>query len=293
MPAMQQFGGNWTTEKLEKLRKYLSAYTAILGKQKFSYAYIDAFAGTGYRELQDAGNHGNLLFPALAEAESQQFLEGSAYIALSSTPGFHRYIFIEKIAKKFAELQGNLQQKFPDKVENIIFIHGDANTVIQELCEKDWRRHRAVLFLDPFGMQVGWPTIEAIAKTRAIDLWILFPLGIGVNRMLTKNGLIDPKWKQKLDDIFGADDWYDSFYQSISQISLFGEQTAQRRKTADFSDIMTYYVGRLKTVFPHVAENPLPLYNSKNIPLFALFFAAGNPNGGKTAVKIAQHILRN
>ena len=56
---------------------------------------------------------------------------------------------------------------------------------------------------------------------------------------------------------------------------------------------MTYYLNRLKTVFPHVAENPLPLFNSKNIPLFALFFAAGNPKGGKTAVKIAQYILEN
>ena len=29
-------------------------------------------------------------------------------------------------------------------------------------------------------------TIEAIARTKGIDLWLLFPLGIGVNRLLTK-----------------------------------------------------------------------------------------------------------
>jgi three-Cys-motif partner protein len=63
---------------------------------------------------------------------------------------------------------------------------GDANVEIQELCKKDWSSHRAVLFLDPYGMQVEWKTIEAIAATKAIDLWLLFPLGIGVNRLLTK-----------------------------------------------------------------------------------------------------------
>lgn len=37
-------------------------------------------------------------------------------------------------------------------------------------------------------MQVEWKTIEAIAKAKAIDMWLLFPLGIGVARLLTNSG---------------------------------------------------------------------------------------------------------
>ena len=33
------------------------------------------------------------------------------------------------------------------------------------------------LFLDPYGMQVEWATIESIAHTQAIDLWLLFSAG--------------------------------------------------------------------------------------------------------------------
>ncbi len=44
-------------------------------------------------------------------------------------------------------------------------------------------------------------------------------------------------------------------------------------------------------VFEQVADNPLLHYNSKNVPLYLLCFAAGNPKGAPTAVKIAQHIL--
>lgn len=292
MAGKQQFGGDWTEEKLERIGKYLSAYTKILSKQPLlKFAYIDAFAGTGNRESKTVDNQMLYLLPEMADSESQKFLQGSARIALQCNPAFHRYFFIEKDPKKLAELQINLIREFPEKEKDILFNGGDSNTVIQELCEKDWRRHRAVLFLDPFGMQVAWTTIEAIAKTRAIDLWILFPLGVAVNRMLTKNGQINEPWKRKLDEIFGTGDWYDVFYKVTSQPSLFEEETTVVQKIAGFSDILTYYVNRLKTVFPCVAENPLPLFNSKNIPLYALFFAAGNPKGGETAVKIAQYIL--
>lgn len=290
MKSKQQFGGDWTSEKLDRLSKYLSAYTTILSKkQQLKYAYIDAFAGTGYRELKISVHQTNLIFPELVNSESQRFLQGSARIALECKPAFHRYLFIEKDAKKMAELQINLLREFPEREKDIIFNGGDANTLIQEVCEKNWHRHRAVLFLDPFGMQVVWPTIQAVAKTKAIDLWILFPLGVAVNRMLTKNGQIIETWKLKLDEIFGSNDWYEAFYQITLNLSLFGIETKKIHKTADFSAIMTYYIKRLKTVFPYVSENPLPLYNSKNIPLFALFFASSNP----TAVKIAQHILRD
>jgi len=44
--------------------------------------------------------------------------------------------------------------------------------------------------------------------------------------------------------------------------------------------------------FAGVAENPLLLRNSKNNPLYLLCFASGNPRGAKTAIKIAQDILK-
>jgi hypothetical protein len=43
--AKQKFGGNWTDQKLAMVGKYLGAYATIMNKQKFNFAYIDAFAG--------------------------------------------------------------------------------------------------------------------------------------------------------------------------------------------------------------------------------------------------------
>ena len=42
-----RFGGSWTEDKLNRLSRYLRAYTTALKKQRFRLLYVDAFAGTG------------------------------------------------------------------------------------------------------------------------------------------------------------------------------------------------------------------------------------------------------
>ena len=97
---------------------------------------------------------------------------GSAAIALEAEPPFDHYLFIEQVAERVIELQ-RLRQHFPHRTQQITIIHDNANTCLQQWCrETDWRTHRAVVFLDPYGMEVEWATIEAIAQTHAIE----FPL---------------------------------------------------------------------------------------------------------------------
>ena len=297
------FGGEWTSTKLAVLAKYLTAYIDALKNQSFVTAYIDAFAGTGYRtmsrEREEDAPSGNLLFPDLATDEPQQLLDGSARLALkargSGAQGadarFHRFIFIERDAARCRQLEG-LKTEFPDLAKDIRVEQGDANAEIQKLCAKKWSGRRAVLFLDPYGMQVEWPTIEAIAKTKAIDLWLLFPLGIGVSRLLTRSGEIPKGWRTRLDKLLGTTTWYDEFYKVEHKADLFGNDE-ERVVKATNETIARYFNNRLKTIFPEngVAE-PGVLRNSSNNPLYLLCFAAGNDKGAPIAVKIANHILK-
>src|SRR5215211_10584 len=166
--AKQQFGGDWTAEKLERVRKYLVAYATIMKEKRFRFAYIDAFAGTGYRTTSKAKKTAETLFPELLEEDSQKFIGGSARIALQVKPRFNKYIFIELNPKRVIQLE-KLKEEFPDLAEDITVEPSDANTFLKDLClNRAWSSHRAVLFLDPYGMQVTWDTIEAIAKTQAI-----------------------------------------------------------------------------------------------------------------------------
>jgi three-Cys-motif partner protein len=287
------FGGDWTTEKLERIRKYLSAYMMIFSRNKraqnLTPIYIDAFAGTGYRTISHPHKEIGVPLPELTETDNEEFLKGSARIALEIEPPFKRYIFIERDRHRANELE-NLKAEFSQMRSSIEIIIADANTYLKQWCARMTDRMRSVLFLDPYGMQVEWSLIEMIAKTKKIDLWILFPLGIAVNRLLTRASLPPEQWAQTLTRIFGTEEWKGYFYPQRKVTTLFGEQEQQIRE-ADYNRISEFFIMRLKTIFPAVAENPLPLLNSRNNPLYLLCFAASNPRGAPTAVKIAQDIL--
>jgi three-Cys-motif partner protein len=123
---------------------------------------------------------------------------------LETVPAFDEYVFIERSPEYVAELK-LLRDKFHEKADKIIIVRQEANSFIRQWCgETDWRKTRAVVFLDPYGMQVEWKTIETIAYTKAIDLWILFPLGQAVNRLLIKREPPKGAWAYRLTTMFGG-----------------------------------------------------------------------------------------
>jgi len=284
------FGGDWTSRKLDILTKYLTAYTTALKDQPFRKAYIDAFAGTGYRTRRDERSSRGPLFPDLAEPDPQSLLDGSARMALQVIPRFDRYIFIDSNADRCAQLE-TLKNEFPDLGPDISIRTAEANDEIQKLCAMNWKSRRAVLFLDPYGMQVEWQTIADVASTKAIDMWLLFPLGIGVNRLLTKSGEIPDSWRTRLDILLGTEDWYDEFYTVESTPTLFGTDE-QRVTKAATETIGRYFNARLKSVFAGVSEKPAVLRNSRNCPLYLLCFDAGNDRGAPIAIRIADNLLK-
>ncbi len=294
--GLQLFGGDWTERKLDALGQYLRAYAKALSGTKFKRIYIDAFAGTGYREQKASPVEvQRSIFEdelkELTEPEPQRFLDGSAKIALKVEPPFHGFIFIEYDPDKVRELE-KLKAEFPTKASSIDIRAGDANKTIRNLCDT-WDRNgtRGVLFLDPFGMQAEWPTIKSIAATGCIDTWILFPFA--ANRLMTRSpDDIRAGWRKRLDLLFGTKDWEGRFYKERTRVDIFDGDMTVIEKNLTLRGLGAYYGERLATVFPIVAPNPCVLHSNRNRPLFQLFFAAANPGkGGAIALKIAAHIL--
>jgi len=287
-----KFGGEWTAQKLAIIKSYLDFYTTALKGQPFKLCYIDAFAGTGNCETKATINKAEpTLFQEPCDQEAANFLEGSVQIALELKRPFDEYVFIEKTPTRYNELNEFIKN-YSHLADRITIAKADANQYIKGLCrEKSWKNTRAVLFLDPFGMQVEWLTLESIAKTQAIDLWFLCPIN-AMNRMLTSNGIIDPGWKNRLNIVFGTEEWYNSFYKEPLQYSIFGESSSVV-KDANYTSITNYVISRLKTIFAGVSNKPKMLYNSKGQPLFSLCFAIGNPapRAMGLALKAANHIL--
>jgi len=293
----QAFGGPWTEEKLGRLREYLNAYMAIFTENEraswFNTVYLDAFAGSGIRSdsvVTTDGSEMDLLAELAADPDATGLHDGSPRIALGVDKPFTKYIFIER-NKVHAE---QLQQLADESYSQLsVEVHRqDANGFIQHWCsETDWKKWRSVVFLDPYGMQVEWATIEAIGRTEAIDMWLLFPLGQGVNRLLTRAGPPDENWSRRLTTLFGTEAWKSAFYRESPQYDFLDDQP-RFEKDADWNSISTFFTGRLSTCFAKVA-NPLALRNSRGVPIFLLCFAAGNPKGAPIAVRIANHLLQS
>lgn len=290
--SAQSFGGLWTEQKLDCLRKYLHAYTTIFKSNRkaqfFTTIYLDAFAGTGYRQVQQ---HSLPDEPFLLE-EKAQLLKGSARIALEVEPGFDQYVFVEQDPSNVAELQ-RLRNEFPQK--DVRIEQGDANQFIPSwVRQTDWETHRAVVFLDPYGMQVKWATIQSIAATRAIDLWLLFPAGIAVNRVLPRDKPPSDESARRITELFGSEEWRDQFYASRTELTLFGEEEVTRRE-ADVGTIVSLFIRRLEAAFAQskggVLKKLMVLRNSRRSPMYYLCFACANPKGKSTALKIAGDLV--
>ena len=292
MTQQDSFGGSWTQQKLQILSKYLRAYRKIFEKNPkarfFKTTYVDAFAGTGVIPRELPGMFAEF-FPELAEAE-EEFRKGSVKRALEVEPPFHHYVFIEKDSGKCKELS-ELTEEFSDRDINIV--NEDANVALLKWCsEMDTKHERAVVFLDPFGASVEWNAINAIAQTKAVDLWILFPYA-AINRMLIKDRKPPKAWSDRLTRIFGTAEWEKAFYSSSFWQSILdpNHEVEQIHKTADKTQITEFFIERIKSVFVAVAK-PGFLYNSKGL-LFVLIFAAGNEKGANAGVKIADGLMRD
>ncbi len=293
------FGGDWTGDKLKILKKYLEAYTTALKNQSFRLWYVDAFAGTGYVNL-NSGNVAQSRLSILGEEgddETASILKGSARLAIEvDDKPFDEFIFVEQNPEYAIELS-RLKQEFSGR--NISIVQDDANKFLPDWCaEKNrlwgtpWRGERVVIFLDPFATEVDWQTIQCISETQSVDLWILFPLS-ALTRMLPNDREPNPANAKNLDRVFGDSEWRNTLYQTRRQPNLFGEEGIQSIRD-DQQAIVGLYLRKLKGAFSAVSPDPKWFRNSRNSPLFALMFAAANPGpGGQIALRIANHLLRH
>ncbi len=288
----QQFGGEWTEQKLNTLENYLSAYLTIFTKNpkaaKFTRHYVDAFAGSGWRSVRDT----TTMSLNLGEAgEAFAFVAGSVRKVLSMGEYFHKYWFVEENSGHAASLRQMIKDDFPDRCARCKIIEEDANKFLIRWTDCLGPMDRAVVFLDPYGIAVQWTTIEKLASTKKVDIWMLFPAS-GVIRMLPRKGPPGEAWSRRLTELFGDESWRDEFYQEECREDLFGKHMAVNRKVTE-DTVSKYLLRRLKKIFAGVVDEPLILRNSRQSPLFMLVFAAGNPHGAAPAISIAGDIIKN
>jgi three-Cys-motif partner protein len=286
--------GPWAQEKLGCLRNYLSAYTTILRKQAWceGFSFIDAFAGAGRAELrksQEEQSAEELLFAvgafAAQDEDERTYIEGSPRVALGIEHPFTRYVFIENDPARVSQLR-ELEREYR-KDRRIDIVGGDSCNAIRRLLEDptiNAPRRRGVFFLDPFGMQVNWATIAAIAATKRFEVIVNLPVGTAIQRLLPKTGQFTQLQKERLTEYFGSSEWENVVYEKSGD--LFGGQQVSKASDAG-SRVTVWYRDRLKKAFGFSAP-PRLIRNSRGGHLYYLIFAGPK----ETGAKIAAHIMR-
>lgn len=265
------FGSSsWSNQKLRLLWDYLKFYTTALRGKGFRLRYVDAFAGSGTFGPEDA-----------------EELDGSALGAMQVDPPFDLCSFIEMDSAKLAELKERLSCFDTPHAE---FFNNDCNIIIKQICNLWGSNDRGVIFLDPFAMQVEWPTLQAIARTERIDLWFLVPVS-AMSRTLPREGGIPPEWLPKLIRTFGQDPT-PHLYSTVTQPALLGDDAEDIIRQGSNLSLYKYMYSRLKSIFRgFVHPEVLILYNSHNSPLFLLMFCLANPH--PKAVSLARRVVKD
>jgi three-Cys-motif partner protein len=285
--------GPWAKDKLDRLGKYLAAYTKIMRKREWceGFHYFDAFAGPGQHEVRKkkgipAVQAALLEMANFGQEQEEQiaFLKGSPRVALELEHPFSSYVFIDMDPDRVRSLE-SLKKEYVNR--RIVIRSGDCNRYLLEKVAQNpgvnWRKHRAVVFLDPFGMQVEWSTIEALASTKAIEVFLNFPVGMAIQRLLHRNPAdFDQRQREKLDRYFGSPDWYGAIYRPTT--TLFGDKDQKICKSGEA--LVRWYRDRLKGAFGHASRAAL-IRNTTGGHLYYLLLASPNATG----VKIANNIL--
>ena len=282
-----EWGGPWTEKKLDAFSKYVWSYLTIM--KKFPYwktIYFDGFAGSGTREKQV---NADLMQQLKITEEEERTYKGAAERVLGLQElGFDFYYFIDKKDTSLNKLKAKLDEQFKDKP--IVYRSGDANHQITELAKAlRTKDYAALVFLDPFGMQIDWNSIAELRDTRS-DVWILVPTGVIVNRLLDRAGKLE--FSDKLQSFFGLpiEEIKAHFYEEKKVQTLFGEEEIITKVSQPIEKIARLYAERMKTIWKHVTDEPLVLKNRNGSPLFHFVFASNNQNAKKIAKQIIQNI---
>ena len=278
--------GPWARQKLDALESYLAAYHEVMKNQPFKLIYIDAFAGAGWSKVRTSGQDEaglGLFVDPEQEAAQDEFIEGSPRRALRTGRGFDQYYFFDA-DKRRAEMLQRLKDEHPDKEVNIEV--EDANSGVQKLARKFQisPNARGVAFLDPYGLQLHWATVKALAETGKVDVIINFPLAMAINRLVTRDPNVRQNWKDLLDKHFGTHEWYELAYEL--QDGLFGDELLQKSEEAA-RRLLNLYHRRLKDAFGHTVA-PSLVRNTKGAPLHCVLWASLHGRGAD----IADHIVK-
>ena len=248
--------GLWTEVKLDILKRYATAYSQILSKQKnLTHVYIDAFAGAGIHFSKT----------------SKEMVPGSPLNALLVEPPFKEHYLIDLNGDRVEGLR-----LLAGGRKDVHLFHGDCNEILlKEVFPKvrfqDFRR--GLCLLDPYKMTLDWKVIAEAGSMQSLDIFVNFPI-MTINRNVLRHdrSSVTEANLASMNACWGDESWKDIAYAKSRNLNLFDDEDTEKVSNQQFAEAFRQ---RLKKVagFRNVPE-PLAMRNSTSAIVYYLFFAS-------------------
>jgi three-Cys-motif partner protein len=260
--------GGWSELKLEIVENYGAAYTKAFANTKLKKFYIDSFSGAGVHISKTTG----------------AIVDGSPLRALRVTPLFDHFHFIDMDEDKTAHLQSLCAGR-----SNISVYTGDASSYLTSKILPNIKYenyNRALCLFDPYGLHLEWQALQMAGRSRAIDMFLNFPvMDMNRNAIWHNPDKVPADGIDRMTRFWGDASWKAAAYAEHPQGNLFGAPDIIKQPN---DAAVAAFRERLHSIagFEFVPE-PLPMRNKNNAVVYYLFFASQKP----VAKKIVEDIF--
>ncbi len=260
--------GYWSEVKLDIIKKYATAYSAIIHpNHRFrKHLYIDAFAGSGLH----------------VSRRTHKFVPGSPLNALEIKPAFTEYHLIDLDRDKVASLRRKVGAR-PD----VFLYNEDANTV---LMDKIFPRclyedfNRGLCVLDPYGLSVDWSVVQRAGEMKSIEIFYNLMIMDANRNVLWRNPeRVSPDQAERMDKVWGSHSWREEAY--LKRTNLWGEESDAKATNDHLATAFRQHL--INDAGFGFVPKPLPMRNAQGATIYYLFFASPN----KTGARIVQEIF--
>lgn len=249
--------GYWSEVKLDIIREYAEAYSKLLSARKqpsFDHVYVDGFAGPGVHISKATG----------------EYIKGSPINALLVKPAFKAYHLIDLNGDKTDALR-----QVCAGYSNVHIYQGDCNDILlqQVFPEIQYAQYkRGLCLLDPYGLHLKWEVIAAAGQSKALDIFLNFPLA-DMNRNVLWNNpqSVDEDQEVRMNTFWGDDTWKQEIYSKDLFQHPIKNGNANEVIAESFRKRLIKHAG-----FQFVPQ-PLPMRNSRGAIVYYLFFASQKP----------------
>lgn len=168
--------GPWSEDKYRIVSLYDTMFSTGMKGKWSKRVYIDLYAGAGQVRIEG----------------TKKLFYGSPLLALQTKDPFDKYIFCEADPAKFAALEARTRRVAP--LADVSLIPGDCDSSLPAILAAipQHSKQQSVLnfcFVDPFGINIDFSTIQALAS-RFTDFLVLLAIYMDANR----------NWKNYVDD---------------------------------------------------------------------------------------------